>query len=107
MDKKKFIINEYIQFYTHLALLIFGGISIVLIAQSTSSLLENPTMWITIMIVLLFTVVVLTGYQINRVILYRKHFLHNPEVTIWKTITTLVCYPIDVVFYVIVLIALI
>ena len=87
-------------------LLIIGGVLIVLIAQSDSYLTENTTIWITIMILLVFTVLLLTVYQIYRVIQYRKHFLSDPEVTIWKTITTLICYPIDVVFYVIVLVAL-
>lgn len=106
MNKKMFKRNEYIQFYLHLVLLIFGGVLLVLIAQDTSEFVKNNSMWITTMVVLLIVVSILTIYQTYRVLIYRKYFLKDPEVTIWKTITTLMCYPIDIVFYVIVLVAL-
>lgn len=107
MNKKMFKINERIQFYIHLATLILGGVLIVMLEQSLGNFDSNRIMWIIVMILLLVVVIFLIAYQIYRVVQYRKYFLNDSEVTIWMTIATLVCYPIDIVFYTIILVAII
>jgi F0F1-type ATP synthase assembly protein I len=107
MNKNKFKKQEYIQFYIHLATLIFGGVLLVLMSQHITDFMSNNIMWILVLIVLTLFVILLTVFQVYRVTQYKQYFLNDPEVTIWKTITTLICYPIDIVFYLVVLIVLI
>ena len=106
MEKQKFKLMELIQFYIHLASLILGGFLIVYMSNNIEDYTQTNTPFVIVMIVLIVLVVALSMYQIMRIQTYKLHYKDDPEVSIWKTITTLICYPLDIVMYVIVLIIL-
>lgn len=107
MSKKDFIKMEWVQFYVHLLHLAIGGLIVVLMSIYIDNVLENTGIYIVILIVLIASVFILLTFQIKRVLTYNKRFYEDPDVSIWKTYTTLVCYPLDLILYFVVLLTLI